>query len=148
SATLKVSLPSPLMLALTWSPRYSTAAYSDPFECFADAARIITTEATTLAELGCQYIQIDAPELATLVDPVQREYYEAAGISPARLLSEGVDLLNEMVAGVNARLGVHLCRGNNAGRWLAEGGYDQISAQLFSRASNYDVFLLEYDDPA
>lgn len=148
STTLKVTLPSPLMLALTWSPRYSAAAYPDPFECFADAAQIITTEAKTLVELGCEYIQVDAPELATLVDPGQREYYEAVGIPPARLLSEGVDLLNEMVADVNVRLGVHLCRGNNAGRWLAEGGYDHISAQLFSRASNYDVFLLEYDDPA
>jgi 5-methyltetrahydropteroyltriglutamate--homocysteine methyltransferase len=59
-----------------------------------------------------------------------------------------VDILNDMVAGVKARLGVHLCRGNNAGRWLAEGGYDQISAQFFSRASNCDVLLLEYDDPA
>lgn len=149
SKTVKVTLPSPLMLALTWSPRYSAAVYSDPFECFADAARIITAEARTLVELGCQYIQIDAPELATLVDPGQREYYEAAGIAPARLLSEGVDLLNEMAADVKAaRLGLHLCRGNNAGQWLAEGGYDEIAAQVFRRTVNYDVFLLEYDDPA
>ena len=146
--TLKVTLPSPLMLALTWSPEFSAAVYSDPFECFRDAAAIIGAEARALAELGCQYVQIDAPELATLVDPAQREYYEAVGIPPARLLSEGVDLLNEMVAGVGIRLGLHLCRGNNAGQWLGEGGYDEISAQVFSRACNYDVFLLEYDDPA
>jgi 5-methyltetrahydropteroyltriglutamate--homocysteine methyltransferase len=53
SKTVKVTLPGPLMLALTWSPRYSAAVYSDPFECFADAARIITAEARTLVELGC-----------------------------------------------------------------------------------------------
>jgi 5-methyltetrahydropteroyltriglutamate--homocysteine methyltransferase len=145
---LKVTLPSPLMLALTWSPEHSAAVYADPFECFADAAQIIAAEARALAEIGCQYIQIDAPELATLVDPGQREYYEAVGVPPARLLSEGVDLLNDMVSGVGTRLGLHLCRGNNAGRWLAEGGYDEISARVFRRAGNYDVFLLEYDDPA
>ena len=66
---VKVTLPSPLMLALTWSPEHSSAAYDDPFDCFADAAAIIAGEARALVELGCRHIQIDAPELATLVDP-------------------------------------------------------------------------------
>jgi 5-methyltetrahydropteroyltriglutamate--homocysteine methyltransferase len=147
STTLKQTLPSPLMLALVWSPEHSTAAYSEPFDCFADAAEIIRSEARALVEIGCEYIQIDAPELATLVDPAQRDYYDRLGISPARLLSEGVDLLNDMVAGLDAWLGLHLCRGNNAGKWLSEGGYDEISKHVFSRATNFDRFLLEYDDP-
>jgi 5-methyltetrahydropteroyltriglutamate--homocysteine methyltransferase len=143
---VKVTLPSPLMLALLWSPEHSTAAYDDPFECFADAAEIINGEARALVELGCTYIQVDAPELATLVDPSQREFYASIGIPPERLLGEGIDLLNDMVAGLDARLGIHLCRGNNAGKWMSEGGYDEISKQVFPRATNYDVFLLEYDD--
>jgi 5-methyltetrahydropteroyltriglutamate--homocysteine methyltransferase len=143
---VKVTLVSPLMLALLWSPEHSTAAYDDPFDCFADAARIIRGEALALAELGCPYIQIDAPELATLVDPTQRAMYEGIGVPPARLLSEGIDLLNEMVAGIDTKVGIHLCRGNNAGKWMSEGGYDEISGQVFARAANYDVLLLEYDD--
>jgi 5-methyltetrahydropteroyltriglutamate--homocysteine methyltransferase len=96
--------------------------------------------------MGCPYIQVDAPELATLVDPAQREMYASLGIPAERLLSEGLDLLDEMVRGVDARLGLHLCRGNNAGQWMSEGGYDDISKAVFGRAKAYDVFLLEYDD--
>ncbi|HEX4035398.1 MAG TPA: cobalamin-independent methionine synthase II family protein [Solirubrobacteraceae bacterium] len=143
---VKVTLPSPLMLALTWSPVHSTAAYDDPFDCFADAAAIIASEARALVELGCGYIQIDAPELATLVDPAQRHYYEGVGVPPQRMLTEGVELLNQMVAGIDAQRGIHLCRGNNAGKWMSEGGYDEISKQVFARAGNFDVLLLEYDD--
>jgi 5-methyltetrahydropteroyltriglutamate--homocysteine methyltransferase len=147
ATTVKMTLPSPLMLALLWSPEHSTAAYDDPFDCFADAAEIIRSEAFALVELGCEYLQVDAPELATLVDPSQRDFYESVGVPPKRLLTEGIDLLNDMVAGLDVRVGIHLCRGNNAGKWMSEGGYDEISKQVFPRAGNYDVFLLEYDDP-
>jgi methionine synthase II (cobalamin-independent) len=143
---LKMTLPSPLMLALLWEPQKSRAAYDDPFDAFADGADLISGEAKALVEMGCQYIQIDAPELATLVDPTQRDFYDSVGIPPSRLLSEGVQLLNEMVEGIDATLGLHLCRGNYDGRWMSEGGYEEISRQIFQHADNYDVFLLEYDD--
>ena len=42
---LKVTLPSPLMMTLRWSPEYSRDAYPDPFELFADAAAIVRDEA-------------------------------------------------------------------------------------------------------
>ena len=42
TAPLKVTLPSPLMLALRYSPELSGAAYPDPFELFADAVDILT----------------------------------------------------------------------------------------------------------
>ncbi len=42
--------------------------------------------------------------------------------------------------------GLHLCRGNNDGRWLARGGYDSIAREVFQRARGYTEFLLEYDD--
>mgnify|MGYP001297514746 CR=1 FL=1 len=41
-------------------------------------------------------------------------------------------------------LGIHLCRGNSGGQWLAQGGYEPIAEPLFGRL-NYDRFLLEYD---
>jgi 5-methyltetrahydropteroyltriglutamate--homocysteine methyltransferase len=41
---------------------------------------------------------------------------------------------------------LHMCRGNNAGMWMAEGGYEAISKQVFRRAARYDIFSLEYDD--
>jgi len=45
----------------------------------------------------------------------------------------------------NAVIGVHLCRGNYAGRWLSDGSYEQIAEKLLSSLS-VDHFLLEYDD--
>ena len=60
---VKVTLPSPLMLALLWKPGISTEVYDDPFDAFRDAAAIVRSEALALAEMGCPYIQIDAPSL-------------------------------------------------------------------------------------
>jgi 5-methyltetrahydropteroyltriglutamate--homocysteine methyltransferase len=147
SKVLKMTLPSPLMLALFWSPEHSTAAYKDPFALFADAVDILRQEVHELAALGCQYIQIDAPELATLVDESQRQgTYVARGVSPERMLGEGVDMLNALVDAPGITFGLHLCKGNNAGHWMSKGGYEAISKQVFARATKYDLFLLEYDD--
>ena len=43
-------------------------------------------------------------------------------------------------------VGIHMCRGNNQGRWLGEGGYDFVAEQVFDQL-NVDVFFLEYDSP-
>ena len=144
---LKITLPSPLMLALFWSPEHSTAAYTDPFALFADAVDILRQEIRELADLGCQYIQVDAPELATLVDASQRQStYEARGISPERMLGEGVEMLNAIADAPGVTFGLHMCRGNNAGHWMSQGGYEAISKQVFQQATRYDIILLEYDD--
>ncbi len=145
---LKATLPSPLMLAMRWSPEHSAAAYPEPFALFADAVDILRAEVAELAGLGCEYIQIDAPELATLVDPSTRErLFEAHGISTARMLGEGVEMLNALAGASGVTFGLHLCRGNNAGHWLSAGGYEAISKEVFARATRYDIFLLEYDSP-
>ena len=146
---LKMALPSPLMMALRWSPEHSAAAYPEPFALFADAVDILRAEVSELASLGCEYIQIDAPELAALVDPSTRErIFEAHGISTARMLGEGVEMVNALAGGAaGVTFGLHLCRGNNAGHWLSSGGYEAISKEIFARATRYDVFLLEYDTP-
>jgi 5-methyltetrahydropteroyltriglutamate--homocysteine methyltransferase len=41
---------------------------------------------------------------------------------------------------------MHLCRGNNRGKWLGEGGYDYVAAMVFERV-DVDAFFLEYDTP-
>jgi 5-methyltetrahydropteroyltriglutamate--homocysteine methyltransferase len=144
---LKVTVPSPLMLFGLWSPEHSTAAYRDAFEMFADAAEIVRSEILELASLGCEYIQIDAPELATLVDPRVRDWAESLGFAADRMLTEGIDLINGAAQDIpGVRLGIHLCRGNNAGMWMASGGYDFIAKALFERATAFDAFFLEYDD--
>jgi 5-methyltetrahydropteroyltriglutamate--homocysteine methyltransferase len=143
---LKVTLPSPLMLALRWSPTFSAESYPEPFELFTDAARILQDEIAELASLGCEYIQIDAPELATLVDPATRRHvYEAKGISSERILLEGIDLLNAIAIVPGVSFAIHLCRGNNAGHWMSAGGYEVVAKRVFGRLTHYSTFLLEYD---
>jgi methionine synthase II (cobalamin-independent) len=144
---LKVTVPSPLMLFGLWSPTHSTGAYSDAFAMFADGAEIVRSEIQELVSLGCEYIQVDAPELATLVDPRVRDWAESLGFGAERMLTEGIDLINGAAQDIpGVRLGIHLCRGNNAGMWMASGGYDFIAQALFERATAFDAFFLEYDD--
>jgi 5-methyltetrahydropteroyltriglutamate--homocysteine methyltransferase len=143
---VKVTLPSPLMLFLVWSPGRSRDAYRDPFELFADGLRLMREEAEELARLGCRYIQVDAPDFGQLVDQTQRDAWERAGISVDRVFSEGADMLNEVAGIPGVTFGLHLCRGNYDSDWISSGTYETISKQLFRRAAKYDVFLLEYDD--
>jgi len=143
---VKVTLPSPLMMFLRWSPEHSTAAYRDAFAMAVDAADIIRSEVRELARMGCTYVQIDAPELATLVQQETREWYERQGISVARILTEGLDLIDSVTGVPGVTFGIHLCRGNRNGRWMAAGGYDAVADALFQRCRGYDRFLLEYDD--
>jgi 5-methyltetrahydropteroyltriglutamate--homocysteine methyltransferase len=144
----KATLPSPLMLGKWWNPDASVAAYPDPFEAFADAAAILREEIGELIRLGCEYIQIDAPDIATLADPRVRAQYDGLGIGAERMLAEGVEILNSLTAGApdHVTFGIHLCKGNSEGRFLAAGGYDPIAEQTFPRLSGYDALLLEYDD--
>jgi 5-methyltetrahydropteroyltriglutamate--homocysteine methyltransferase len=42
--------------------------------------------------------------------------------------------------------GLHLCRGNNRGYYVGEGGYETVAREVFARCGNFALFLLEYDD--
>jgi 5-methyltetrahydropteroyltriglutamate--homocysteine methyltransferase len=144
--TVKVTLPSPLILYSAWSPEVSRDAYDDPYEMFADAAALMREEAKALARLGCTYIQLDSPDLGTLVDPENRQLRESLGMPTERTLTEGVDIINSVADVPGVTFGLHLCKGNNQSMWIAEGGYDEIADRVFGRMDNIDVFLLEYDD--
>jgi 5-methyltetrahydropteroyltriglutamate--homocysteine methyltransferase len=144
---LKVTLPSPLMMTLRWSPEFSRTAYPDPFGLFIDAAAIVRQEAQELALLGCEYIQIDAPELGMLCDPERRQQdFADRGMDPERLLTEGIDILNSVADVPGVTFALHVCRGNNKGYYVGEGGYEPIARQVFQHVNNYASLLLEYDD--
>jgi 5-methyltetrahydropteroyltriglutamate--homocysteine methyltransferase len=44
----------------------------------------------------------------------------------------------------HVRTAIHVCRGNNQGRYVAEGRLDPVSEALFSLP--YDSFLIEWED--
>ena len=96
SKPVKITLPSPLMMQTLWSPEHSTAAYDDPFGMFADAAAILREEVADLVALGCEYVQIDAPELALMVDDSVREQFTERGIDPERMLAEGIEIIDSV----------------------------------------------------
>jgi len=146
SVPVKVTLVSPLFVYTGWAPEVSKAAYRDAYEMFADAAAIIKDEVTRLAELGCTYVQIDAPDIGTLVDPENRGMRESLGMPTERTLTEGIEIVNSVADVPGVTFGLHLCKGNNQSMWIGTGGYDVIAEAVFTGLSNFDVFLLEYDD--
>jgi 5-methyltetrahydropteroyltriglutamate--homocysteine methyltransferase len=61
-------------------------------------------------------------------------------------LAQGIEMDNAVMAGFpGVTFGFHLCRGNQAGRWLVAGGYDPIAKPIF-RGVRAHRLLLEYDD--
>ena len=143
---VKVTLPSPLMLFLAWSPGRSRDAYADPFELFADGLALMREEAQELARMGCPYIQIDAPDFGQLIDPSQQTAWAAAGIPFERVMTEGADMLNDVASVPGVTFGLHICKGNYDSHWISAGGYESIAGQLFPRLRNYDRILLEYEN--
>jgi 5-methyltetrahydropteroyltriglutamate--homocysteine methyltransferase len=143
---LKVTLPSPSLFANFWDPDRSGAAYASLEEFLGDVAGILREEVAELVRLGAQYIQLDAPHYPLLVDPRYRSFYESRGWPAERWLELGLELDN-LVMGDHPHVvfGMHLCRGNQASRWLVSGGYDWLADRLFPKVSA-DRLLLEYDD--
>jgi 5-methyltetrahydropteroyltriglutamate--homocysteine methyltransferase len=143
---VKVTLPSPSLLANLWSPELSSAAYPRLDDFLADVVEVLCDEVRELVRLGCGHIQLDAPHYPLLLDPAWRAFYEARGWPLERWLSYGIELDNAVIAaGRPATFGFHLCRGNQLGRWLVAGGYEPIAGPVFGRVQA-DRLLLEYDD--
>jgi 5-methyltetrahydropteroyltriglutamate--homocysteine methyltransferase len=144
----KITLPSPVVFAaIFWRRGVSEAAYPTPGDFLTDAASILASEAQALANEGTPYIQLDAPAYTHWADESLTAKYQQAGFDMDRFLSEAIAAENTILdAAAPATTGVHLCRGNSMGRWLAEGGYDKIAEKLFNELS-CDRLLLEYDSP-
>jgi 5-methyltetrahydropteroyltriglutamate--homocysteine methyltransferase len=121
-------------------------AYPDLDEFYGDLARVYRAEIADLAAAGCRYVQIDEVNLAYLCDPEVRAQLAAIGEDPATLPQTYAKLLNDSVAGRprDMTLCMHLCRGNFAGAWIAEGGYEPIAELLFN-AIDVEGYFLEYD---
>jgi methionine synthase II (cobalamin-independent) len=142
---VKVTVPSPTMYAYYWAPGVSDGAYPSPQAYLEDVADLLRDEVAELVRLGAEYVQIDAPELGMLLDPHQRQWFAAKGFDPDRLIHEGVELSNAIVAGVRLTVGLHVCRGNDANRYMARGGYERLAREVFPKTAA-NVLLLEYDD--
>jgi 5-methyltetrahydropteroyltriglutamate--homocysteine methyltransferase len=146
--TPKLTIPSPSMVHYRGGrAAIDPAVYSGEDEFWADLSAAYAKQIAGVAELGCQYLQLDDTSFAYLNDPQQRAALAARGDDAEhqhlRYIKQFNAALKDKPAGLHVT--THMCRGNFRSSWVAEGGYDFVAEALFSDL-NVDGFFLEYDD--
>jgi 5-methyltetrahydropteroyltriglutamate--homocysteine methyltransferase len=146
----KQCIPSPTLLHFrSTRSRMHSAVYPDVDVLYDDIAQVYREEIAALYASGCRYLQIDETNLpGHLSDPALRERASAEGEDPDDLVRRYAKLINDSVrdAPDDMTVCVHMCRGNHAGGWFAEGGYDPVAEVCFKEI-DVDGFFLEYDTP-
>jgi 5-methyltetrahydropteroyltriglutamate--homocysteine methyltransferase len=145
--TAKQTIPSPTMLLRGGRAAVSYEAYPDLQEFYADIAGVYREELRQLGEAGCRYVQLDDTNFAFLCDPKLADTFRRDGYDPDEMPERFANLINSVTAKLPAGMvvGIHLCRGNSAGQWAAQGGYEPVAEVLFNRV-DVDAYFLEYDD--
>jgi 5-methyltetrahydropteroyltriglutamate--homocysteine methyltransferase len=141
---VKVTLPSPSTMQFWFGP--PSGAYSSSSAFFADLARVYQEEMADLAGRGAGIVQLDEVALAMLCDPDARDVVAAAGEDPEELVDAYVGAIASAFDGVASTVttGLHLCRGNYKGHWMASGGYEPVAEKVFGQ-SGANLLFLEFD---
>ena len=147
--TPKVTIPSPTMLHFRGGRAgISKAAYPELDPVFYDdVADAYGAELQSLADAGCNYVQMDDTNLAYLCDERMREGARQRGDDPNELPHRYAEFINKVVARKpkGMTLAMHLCRGNFKSTHAAAGNYEPVAEALLSEMK-LDAFFLEYDD--
>jgi 5-methyltetrahydropteroyltriglutamate--homocysteine methyltransferase len=145
--TPKMTLPAPTMLHF-WGGRavIDQKAYPDLDAFWDDAVNIWVAEIQDLHRAGCTYVQMDDVTFPLLCDPRGQEALRRRGDDPDAVVLKYAEVLNRIVAGApkGVTLAMHMCRGNNRGKWMGSGGYEYVSEVIF-RNLNIPNFFMEYD---
>jgi len=143
----KVTMAAPDVMHWFLGPQaFERSAYPDREAFFDDLKGIYRAEIAELAKEGCTYLQLDDTALPCNCDPNARKDVSSRGEDADELTERYTRLFNDCIAGKprDMVVGVHLCRGNLKGAWMAEGGYEPIAEALFN-SLDADVYCLEYD---
>jgi 5-methyltetrahydropteroyltriglutamate--homocysteine methyltransferase len=143
----KFTMPSPSYHRRFWSQAHSLAAYDRAEDYLADIRDFLREAVDKLIALGCDYIQLDAPNYGSYCDPDTRGRMVAGGRDPDADLAFDAELDNSLFEGIpgDVTTALHICRGNGpGGMWHSAGGYGVISAKLFPKL-DLSRLLLEYD---
>ena len=145
-ARTKFTMAAPSYHRRYWSPARSGAVYDSCEEYLTEVRDYLRSVVAGLVALGCDYIQLDAPNYGSLCDPDTRAAMTASGRDLDAELAFDAALDSSLFDGVTGvTTALHVCRGNGpAGAWHSAGGYGVISAALFPRLA-MDRLLLEYD---
>lgn len=147
SKPVKITFPSPSLLVLGyWSPQYSTHVYKNAHVALEAWTKILKQEVQKLIEAGCKYIQFDSPDLTFPIGSWST-VYEQAGFTREEFLRESIDALNEVVSvpHTDVHFGLHICRGNDQGRYHTIGGYHSVANEIFTRLEKFSQVYLEFD---
>src|SRR6202167_1415597 len=134
-ARTKFTMPAPSYHRRYWSSVHSIAAYGSCEEYLTEIRDYLRSVVDRLVALGCDYIQLDAPNYGSLCDPDTRAAMVAAGRDLDAELAFDAALDGSLFDGVTGvTTALHVCRGNGpAGAWHSAGGYGAISAALFPK---------------
>jgi len=147
SKVVKATLPAPSYLHY---PRGAACVdarvYPDLEAFFDDVVRIYIEELHAVHAAGGRYVQLDEVAQPVLCDENLREAVRARGDDPDRLIDLYIELINRIVRArpPGMTIGVHMCRGNAMGKWMASGSYERIAERTFNTLEA-DAFFLEYD---
>ncbi|EED82770.1 predicted protein [Postia placenta Mad-698-R] len=145
---IKVTVCGPTWMHLRHGTEYTydKSVYKTDEEYFADLIRVYREELAALYELGCRHIQFDDPTFAFFCADSMIVGMEQAGVDHEALLSQYIDVYNEILKDQPAdlTLGLHTCRGNFKGMHYSGGSLDRIAVKLFNDL-NIDCYYLEYD---
>lgn len=146
----KVTFPAGSFLALPYNykPDLNGHAYGSHRELVEHVVAIEKRMILDAVEAGCRYVQLDFPVYPFLCDPDWRARMERHGYDLRETLALAVWADSELIADLpdHVRTGLHVCRGNNQSRHVAEGALDPVAEALFSLP--YDSFLIEWEDKA
>jgi 5-methyltetrahydropteroyltriglutamate--homocysteine methyltransferase len=145
-ARTKYTMPAPSYHRRYWSAEHSTGVYDSAEEYLAEIRDFLRSVVDRLVSLGCDYIQLDAPNYGSLCDPDTRAAMRAEGRDPDAELAFDAELDSSLFDGVSGvTTALHVCRGNGpGGAWHSAGGYAAISSALFPKLA-VNRLLLEYD---
>lgn len=146
--TVKVTLPSPTYTYARggWAG-INKAIYPDKESFIADLATVYTAELHALWEAGCNFVQIDDTNFAHICDPKFQDRYRRIGEDPETLPGFYARMINACIRNRprGQVVGIHMCRGNVRGAWVAAGGYEPVAEALLGEME-VDCYFLEYDD--
>jgi len=146
----KVTFPAGSFLALPYNykPDLNGHAYRSHRELLEHVVAIEKRMIADAVAAGCRYVQLDFPVYPFLCDPDWRERMQRHGFDWNETLELALWADREVIAGLpdHVRTGIHVCRGNNQSRHVAEGSLEPVAEALFSLP--YDSFLIEWEDKA
>ncbi len=121
--SLKIALPGPLTFAQAIDPGECKSA-----DILDQLVSIVHAELTTLAAAGADYLQLDEPGLPHAPHDLS--------------MAEAAEIINRAHEGVDARVAVHVCFGNNAGRPASDRRFSPLMDAMERLAC--DQLVLEF----